>query len=279
LTSPYKNTSAFSEDIIVKITDNNQCHAISTVELIVYDAPKLLEDDQTYYCTDTYPTTKRLFAGVLSGPPNDYTYDWFFDGTSTGITTYFIDINALGIYSVDVTDSNNCTVSRAITGIGSTSAIIDEILIEEGTYNNTVTINVSGDGVYEYALDTPFGDYQDSNNIIDVFPGFHTVYVRDKNGCAITSEEISVLGFPKFFTPNNDGENDTWQAFGVDGNNNADIDIQIFDRFGKIITRLNAQSNGWDGSYNGIILPATDYWFVAYLADGRVYRGHFTLKR
>ncbi len=279
LTSPYKNTNEFSDAIIVKITDNNECYAISTVELIVYDSPKLLDDEDTYYCTDTYPNKTRLYAGVLSGPPIDYTYEWFFNGATTGVTTYFIDINEIGTYEIEVTDANNCTVSRIITVLSSTSATIDEILIEEGTYNNTIIINVSGDGDYEYTLDDPFGEYQDSNILINVFPGFHTVYVRDKNGCTIVSEEIAVLGFPKFFTPNNDNANDTWQAFGVDGSNNADIDIQIFDRFGKIIKRLTSQSDGWDGTYNGDVLPSSDYWFVAHLSDGRIYRGHFTLKR
>lgn len=279
LTSPYKNTNPFIDEIVVKITDNNQCYAISIVPLIVFDSPKLLEDQELHYCTDTYPITIKLFAGVLSGPPINYAYQWFYNGVSTGITTYFIDVNEVGNYTVDVTDTNNCTVSRTITVLGSTSAIIDDILIEEGTYNNTVTINVSGDGNYEYTLDNPFGDYQDSNVITNVFPGFHTVYVKDKNGCAIVSEEISVLGFPRFFTPNNDGANDTWQALGVDSNNNSDINIQIFDRFGKILKTLSAQSDGWNGTYNGAILPSSDYWYVAYLSDGRIYRGHFTLKR
>ena len=262
-----------------KITDNNQCFAISTVSLIVYDAPKLEEDTTTYYCTDTYPNKIKLYAGVLSGPPMDYTYEWFFNGAITGITTYFIDINEIGSYEIEVTDINNCTVSRTITVLSSTSATIDEILIEEGTYNNTVIINVSGDGDYEFVLDDPFGDYQDSNILTNVFPGFHIVYVQDKNGCAIVSEEIAVLGFPKFFTPNNDTENDTWQALGVDAIHNPGIDIQIFDRFGKIIKRLTSQSDSWDGTYNGDVLPSSDYWFTAQLSDGRIYRGHFTLKR
>mgnify|MGYP002639724285 CR=1 FL=1 len=278
LTSPYKNTNEFSDDIIVKITDNNQCYAISTVSLIVYDAPKLEDDVTTYYCTDTYPDKTRLYAEVLSGPPIDYTYEWFFNGTSTGVTTYFIDINEIGSYEVEVTDINNCTVSRTITVLESTSAIINEILIEEGTYNNTVVINVSGAGDYEYALDDPFGDYQDSNILTNVFPGFHTVYVQDKNGCKIVFEEIAVLGFPKFFTPNNDSANDTWKAFGVNATYHSSIDIQIFDRFGKLIKRLG-YTDEWDGSYNGDILPSSDYWFVARLSDGRIYRGHFTLKR
>ncbi len=279
LASPYINTMAYQQTIFVEVTDSNQCFTIEEVVLIVNDAPILIDDETQYYCIDTYPITKRLLAGVTSGAPFNYTYEWIFNTVQTPITTYYIDINEVGTYIVNVTDSNNCTVSRTITVLASTSAIIDQILIEEGTYNNTVTVNVSGNGVYEYALDNINGSYIDSNILTDVFPGIHTVYVRDKNGCAIVSEEISVLGFPKFFTPNNDGINDTWEAFGVSTIYNSDINIQIFDRFGKVLVRLTAQSGGWDGTYNGTSLPASDYWFVAELSDGRIYKGNFTLKR
>ncbi len=30
---------------------------------------------------------------------------------------------------------------------------------------------------------------------------------------------------------------------------------------------------------NGNVLPTDDYWFVSKLADGRTFKGHFTLKR
>jgi gliding motility-associated-like protein len=30
---------------------------------------------------------------------------------------------------------------------------------------------------------------------------------------------------------------------------------------------------------NGHELPSTDYWFIVTRADGKVYKGHFTLKR
>ncbi|MBV1887891.1 MAG: T9SS type B sorting domain-containing protein [Urechidicola sp.] len=279
LTSPYKNTNAFSQNIFVKITDNDQCYAIQTVVLIVFDAPKLLDDETTYYCVDTYPTTTRLFAGVLSGSPFNYTYQWFFNGILMSDTRNYIDINEIGTYTVEVTDTNNCTVSRTITVLQSASGIIQNVRIEEGTYNNSVTIEITGDGNYEFSMGDIFGPYQSENTFTNVFPGFYEIYVRDINGCAIVSETISVLGFPRFFTPNNDGANDTWEVYGVNENFNQDIELQIYDRYGKILAQLNYLSGGWDGIYNGESLPSSDYWYIAKLSDGRVYQGHFALKR
>jgi gliding motility-associated-like protein len=38
---------------------------------------------------------------------------------------------------------------------------------------------------------------------------------------------------------------------------------------------------GWDGTYNGQLLPSTDYWFtVQYQEQGtKEFKAHFSLKR
>jgi gliding motility-associated-like protein len=107
--------------------------------------------------------------------------------------------------------------------------------------------------------------------------------VRDKNNCGTAQIEVSVIGFPKFFTPNNDGYNDTWSILGVDENFYSNSKIYIFDRFGKLITSIQPESDGWNGFFNGEQLPATDYWFTAELIDNlgniRTRKGHFSLIR
>jgi gliding motility-associated-like protein len=102
--------------------------------------------------------------------------------------------------------------------------------------------------------------------------------VRDINGCGSTEEDISVIGFPKFFTPNGDGRNDTWQIIG--GDMNADERaIHIYDRYGKLVKEISTNTEGWDGSMNGQTLPSADYWFRFTLDNGKEFKGHFTLKR
>lgn len=87
---------------------------------------------------------------------------------------------------------------------------------------------------------------------------------------------VDELPFPKFLTPNNDGYNDTWTIdFAYLAPNST---IKILDRYGKLIKILDNGAT-WDGTYNGQILPATDYWFVVTRANGKEYKGHFSLKR
>jgi gliding motility-associated-like protein len=201
-------------------------------------------------------------------------YNW-----STGETTSEIQINEPGNYTVSVTNTNGCSKTRTLTVLPSDTASIEMIEVIDGIENNTVTVTVSGEGDYEYALDSPLTTYQDSNLFSMVTPGFHTIYVRDKNGCGIVENNISVIGFPKFFTPNGDGFNDTWHVYGINTPNQINSEVYIFDRFGKLLTQINAFDGGWDGTFNGALLPNSDYWFSVKLPDNRTFTGHFTLKR
>ena len=77
-------------------------------------------------------------------------------------------------------------------------ATISNIDVIDATSNNTITIIVSGEGDYEFAIDNISGPYQDSNLFENVSPGLHDVYIRDNNNCGIVQELVSVIGFPKF---------------------------------------------------------------------------------
>ncbi|SNR34383.1 T9SS type B sorting domain-containing protein [Flavobacterium sp. ov086] len=87
---------------------------------------------------------------------------------------------------------------------------------------------------------------------------------------------VDELPYPKFFTPNNDGYNDTWTIDFVYLAPNTGI--RVFDRYGKFIKELF--NNGtWDGNYLDQEQPASDYWFTVTRLNGTEYRGHFSLKR
>jgi gliding motility-associated-like protein len=146
--------------------------------------------------------------------------------------------------------------------------------------SNTVTVTLTADsyGNYAYALDHPDA-YQVSNVFTDIAPGIHTVYVKDLDGCPTTSQEFSILGIPKFFTPNGDGFNDRWNLLGANSKYHSGITAFIYDRYGKLIKEIGSGGAGWDGTYNGAPLPSDDYWYVVRLESGQTLKGHFSLKR
>jgi gliding motility-associated-like protein len=87
---------------------------------------------------------------------------------------------------------------------------------------------------------------------------------------------VDALPYPKFFTPNNDGFNETWTIDFIYLEPNSTI--RIFDRYGKFIKELSANTS-WDGNYLNQPLPSTDYWFLVKRLNGAEFKGHFSLKR
>ncbi|APY09173.1 hypothetical protein BWZ20_13055 [Winogradskyella sp. J14-2] len=282
LPNNYTNIAADTQTIFVKIKNDNQCFSISTVNLNVLYTPVLEEDETLIYCTNTFPETITINGGVLNDLPNNYYYEWYFNGALTDVGTSFNDINEAGNYTVIVTDPNGCSSSRTITVSASETAIIESISIEGISPNNTITVNVTGQGFYDYALDDINGLYQESNVFTNIPEGEHTIYINDRNGCGIIEEIITIVGIPKFFTPNGDDVNDTWQIVGTNTDLNQIESLLIFDRFGKIMLQSYSGSFSWDGNYKGNPMPSSDYWYIVkFRQDTSNYeiKGHFALKR
>lgn len=275
--SPFTNTQPDRQQIYVRISGNEGCLGTSEIELNVIDTPEF-EGANTYiYCKNTYPQSITLSSG-LTGTKTNAAFLW-----STGETSSEIQINEAGTYVVTVVRSrmihgelHSCTNSHTITVVESEPAQVSYML--SGNYGEqTLTVSVYGTGDYWYALDD--SPYQDDNVFHHLKPGRYTLLVTDKNGCGTTTRTIYVLGFPKFFTPNSDGHNDFWQIKALNRDDLKIHHVEIFDRFGKLVHLLDLHGRGWDGTYNGNLLPSSDYWFKATFRDGSVYKGHFSLKR
>jgi gliding motility-associated-like protein len=164
----------------------------------------------------------------------------------------------------------------------SESPAISEVITDDLQRNNSVEIVTEREGNYEFQLDS--GPFQNSGIFSNVAPGMHTVTVNDLKGCGMVTESITVVGFPKYFTPNGDGVNDQWHIKGVSMLSNAVV--HVYDRYGKLLKQLEADHPGWDGTFNGRLLPSSDYWFKLTYTDrrgqvveARYLDNHFALKR
>nr|WP_299384661.1 T9SS type B sorting domain-containing protein [Allomuricauda sp.] len=223
-------------------------------------------------------------TGVTIGetmPNPSYSYAW-----DNGATTPNIMVSTEGDYTVTITHSHggvDCSKDRTVSVVTSYSPIISvDVAFENLQPVNTVTILNDVDGDFEYRLDD--GPYQDSMVFDEVLPGAHTVTARDIHGCSEVTENFVVVGFAPIFSPNGDVLNETWQ---IDGLSVLDSPVvTIYDRYGKLIWEMTEFSPGWDGSFKGMPLPSTDYWFkLSYLdTDGnRIYakhlQSHFSLRR
>ncbi len=254
----------------------------------VYPAPQIDLPNTVGICSDELPyriSTNDVAQG----------YRWFQTKSGSEETllseTKSVDILSPGRYRLEaynIIETENgtieCSNSKLFDIVSSEAATIIKIDVINTTKDKTITIIATGGGQYEYALDNKDGPYQDSPLFTEIPYGPHTAYVRDKNGCGITirtvDRDIDNKDFPSFFTPNGDGINDYWQFIQPPENYETVIDrIFIYDRYGNFIHQINANSNGWDGSYNNTPLPETDYWYKATFLNREDILGHFSLKR
>ncbi|MEN8815935.1 MAG: T9SS type B sorting domain-containing protein [Nonlabens sp.] len=275
LLNNFTNTNPNTQTIFARAeSPDGNCFGISEVLLTVNPLPIIELTELFDYCGND-PQPLIIDSGIITGVPADYTYLW-----NTGETTESISVAIGGDYRVTVSNLDGCSRDRIVTVIISEPATITSIeTVNAGTNSfGSATIKVTGLGDYEYRIN-PEDSYQDSPVFNNITPGFYTVYVRDKNGCGTTTQDFSIVGYPRFFTPNNDGFNDFWQLLGVSIVFEPNSEIFIFDRYGKLIKQISPQGVGWDGTYNGNPLPSSDYWFKATLMDGTTFSSHFTLKR
>ena len=263
------NYEAIDQEIIYVRVENNVtgCYALTEFATIVHPLPVIDIDDQVI-CLENLP----LLVSANTNNIED-TYIW-----STNETTPEIEITEVGTYWVSVTTPFGCETTRVFNVTESEQATIEFTETVDFSDPNNVTVTISGIGNYLYSLD--HGVPQESNVFENVSIGYHTITVIDLNGCSEVSVEIVVIDAPKFMTPNNDGYFDTWHITGVD--NLPGTTVYIFDRYGKQLAYLTSTSRGWDGTYNGALMPSNDYWFVADVKKDDIefqVKGHFTLKR
>lgn len=246
--------------------DIDLCYNATSFEVYNGKTPELTTAPNVFLCEGE---TKTLIADKGYDA-----YEW-----STKAETPFIVVSESGKYTVDVKNiygNLSCESSKAIEVNSSGLARIKKTETDDWTDNsNSIAVYVTGLGNYEYSLDNE--NFQKTNTFSGLATGPYQIFIRDQNGCGTVSRDVVLLNYPHFFTPNGDGYNDRWKIeFSV---LEPGITIYIYDRSGKLLTGLDANNPGWDGTYNGEPLPSTDYWFKAERADGEIYRGHFAMKR
>lgn len=282
----YQNDNPFADSVWIKVSNNtitNPCFAVVELKLIINPLPNIQLNPEYFICED-YETGTLLNPATLNTglTASNYIFEWTLDGNPYGGNTSSITTSQIGDYTVKVTNTNTNCINTFASKVSKYAPYI-EITFSDAFDNATfVSVNVLGfgSGNYEYQIDDSL--FQDSNIFNNVAAGDHIISVRDKNGhCNPAPINAVIINYPKFFTPNGDGINDTWNITHLLSTNSS-APIFIFDRYGKLIKEITPSTDGWNGMFNGQPLPSTDYWFtVDYSEKGtaKIFKSHFTLKR
>jgi gliding motility-associated-like protein len=273
-------TSTLFSTVYVRVSNSlaPNCFDIKPVTIIVNKIPEPQPVDGIVCinsATGNLLNSYMLTSGLSS---NTHSFQWFNkEGIVVGASANY-EVTSAGTYSVIATSTiTGCSSTATFATVHvSEPAIVTYSVSEDFVNNQTLTIIAAGfGGDYEYQIDE--GEFQDSPIFNNVTSGFHSVVVRDKNGCGVTTTEAIVVNYPKYFTPNGDGYNDTWNIY--DLSQQEDAVIFIMDRFGKILKEIKPSGIGWDGTFNGRMMPSDDYWFTINYRKNEEFKAHFALKR
>ena len=251
----------------VTVTDANSCTTSASFTVGV-------NNPITYHATKTNVLCTPLQNGSISlsvsGGSPGYQYLW-----SNGATTSAVTNLSPGIDSVTVTDSRGCSVDTGfvvandsaftITGVPDTATINQGDIIQLGL---EVKNNGAGNASYNW---TPSLGLSCSDCLAPQASPFTTtdyvITASTDSGCkASTQISITVipqhqLYVPNAFTPNNDGVNDYWEAF---GNKKTWLycSAEVYDRWGEKVFESTDINFQWDGKYRGEFVLPGEYVYV-----------------
>ncbi|SCX87763.1 gliding motility-associated C-terminal domain-containing protein [Nonlabens sp. Hel1_33_55] len=262
---------------------NTGCFDTTSIDLRFGELPVPQLVEEIVLCRDPQGDLVDGPAVLDTGLSNaDFDFEWRFEGqiipTENDATLITEQQGNYEVTAINSTTGCSVTDSTLVRLAGAPDTFAIDITSEPFALNQQVVVQADGPDDYWFQLDD--GLYQDSNTFDNISPGVHIITIAERNGCGSVSTQIFVYGYPKFFTPNFDGFNDTWNV--AAGDRLPILNIYIFDRFGKLLKELNPTGSGWDGTYQGELLPSSDYWFkLEYEYDGTTgtANGHFSLKR
>jgi len=257
----------------VEVTDVNGCEISAVIVLIepqVLDIEIVEVVDNVCFGESNGSITAASIGGT--GP-----FEYSVDGGPFQPSATLVGLPA-GTFTVSVRDAGNCVASIDATVSEPPQLTVDagqDQVVDLGF--DTRIRAIPSDPFVTYAW-TPVDSFTCVNtecSWIAVAPPDNTIYtvtVTDANGCQATDDVLVTLSkkrpiyIPNAISPNNDGRNDSFIAYGGPA---ADLieSLKIFDRWGDLIFEgqdlaLNNLGDGWDGRINGRIVNNGVYVYV-----------------
>ncbi|MTH15119.1 T9SS type B sorting domain-containing protein [Flavobacterium sp. LC2016-01] len=253
------------------VTNGSCQNSNSEVAVKIIKRPNAGESNSLSLCINNGPI--NLFDKLKGNPNKGGFWNPELLG-GDGIFNPLLDTSGVYTYKID---NGNCGIDLAeITVTLTYATTISDYKIKTIDFSDSknIEIIINSNAQYEYSLDGV--NFQKENIFENLTGGDYTVFVKELNGCGYLEEKISLLNYPKFFTPNGDNYNDTWQ---LTGSTEKKYLITIFNRYGKLLKELSNNNPSWDGTFSNLPQPSDDYWFQIKFIDGQIQKGHFSLKR
>ena len=237
----------------VTVTDADNCSTVLTTVINVASYPVASITHTNAHCGQADGSATATVSGGGAGP---FTYLW-----NTGDSTQTINNLMPGIYTVSVSNGHcDTTALVSIMNVpGPTASFwyhpnpitIDhpEVVFTSGTENAVSWQWDFGDSTGTACGQSVIHPFYSVNNYTV------TLIVTDSYGCSDTTSQLVIVHdiftiyIPNSFTPDGDGKNDVFQAYGISWEP-GDYDMIIYDRWGNIMYKTDDPSQPWNGGYH-----------------------------
>ena len=281
-------------DYSVFVSDVNGCSAALEINIPYIAIPEIENLEATHINCKSIGGTAKV---IMNDSSASYFYAWKNADNKTIANSEEVNNLPEGLYYVEVTDAYGCSVSEEIY-IEADAPILVEIL-EPATVQlgDEYRLQV----VTNYTNATFTWEADESLSCLDcmaptILPTRTTTYfltVTTAEGCSVKAhvtiqvEKPRNVFVPNAFSPNNDGNNDTFTIYG--GDDVVKIkNFQVFDRWGAVVFsnadfQANDETQGWNGKIGNKKNAGNVFIYFAEIEflDGRVevYKGDVTATR
>ena len=254
-------TGLSAGDYTVTMTDQFGCVLTASTILTEPDSLNVFVE-HTQLCPNNPIATALVFA---SGGLIPYDYLW-----STNETSELIYIQNPGIYSIQVTDYNNCQQDVEISIDPINPVQLDFVSQAVSCIdNNDGSVELFPTGGYEpYTYN--WSNYTEEALNHELQSGLYGVTVMDNNGCEyyqeveVPSSDQRCITAYSAFSPNGDQNNDYWHIANIELY--PDALVEVFNRWGDRVYSTKKYMNSWDGAWQGMYennpLPSATYYYV-----------------
>jgi len=280
-TASHNYTAPGTYTVTITVQTDNGCISIASNPVTVYALPTIQAGNPTTICAGQ--STSIIATGGS-------TYTW-----NPSITNgQNVSPTQTTTYSVVGVDANGCqnvsSVTVTVLPVPVASFTADAITGAPG-----LTVNFTNESTNSTSYNWNFGNGT-ANSVNDLaeqsatYPtvGTYTVTLQASNGICSDNESIVInvivpfleIYVPNVFTVNNDNVNDVWS---IQTKNATSSKVQVYNRWGNLITELNEINETWDGKINGQEVTSGVYFykyeFVDFYGETKKGHGHFTLIR
>ena len=228
----------------VTVTDNSGCSTSTSIDLVSLSM-QLSSSITMPLCGDPNGAIDLSINGGMS----PYTYTW-----STGETSEDLQSVPPGDYTVEVFDSNNCSITETFILSSNLMTVTASILHPScgSVWNGEIDVQIDGGNPpYSYSWNTN----QTTEDLLGLTPGQYSLTVSDMNGCNVTETFELIREEPAFsvsniqiINPSCNGARDGSIIYEINGGNSSNYDF-LWSTGETTLNRINLPA----GSYSVMI--------------------------